>query len=52
MVFGDFPGTMVWSGVAIIVAAGLYTVQRERSNSSDEKQTPKEAVLLGTEQAE
>jgi drug/metabolite transporter (DMT)-like permease len=28
-VFGDFPGLAVWSGVAVIVVAGLYTVYRE-----------------------
>jgi drug/metabolite transporter (DMT)-like permease len=31
-VFGDFPGSMVWTGVAVIVAAGLYTIQRQRSD--------------------
>jgi drug/metabolite transporter (DMT)-like permease len=35
-VFGDFPGAMVWTGVAIIVGAGLYTVQRERSGIEEE----------------
>jgi drug/metabolite transporter (DMT)-like permease len=29
--FGDFPGAMVWIGVAIIVAAGLYNLQKESS---------------------
>jgi drug/metabolite transporter (DMT)-like permease len=29
--FGDFPGAMVWIGVAIIVAAGLYNIQKETS---------------------
>jgi drug/metabolite transporter (DMT)-like permease len=52
VVFGDFPGAMVWFGVAIIVAAGLYTIQRERSNSSEEEQTSKEAVVLQTESVE
>lgn len=28
-VFGDFPGLPVWLGVAVIVAAGLYTAYRE-----------------------
>ncbi len=27
--FGDFPGPMVWMGVAIIVGAGLYTLRSE-----------------------
>jgi drug/metabolite transporter (DMT)-like permease len=30
MVFGEFPGADVWIGVAVIVVAGLYTIQRER----------------------
>ena len=29
VVFGEFPGASVWLGVAIIVAAGLYSVHRE-----------------------
>lgn len=29
--FGDFPGPMVWIGVAVIVGAGLYTIRRESS---------------------
>jgi drug/metabolite transporter (DMT)-like permease len=36
MVFGDFPGPMVWTGVAIIVGAGLYTIGRERSDTEIE----------------
>jgi len=31
VVFGEFPGAYVWLGVAIIVAAGLYSVHRERT---------------------
>ncbi len=34
-VFGDFPGSMVWVGVAVIVAAGLYTIQRQRSDITE-----------------
>lgn len=30
LVFGDFPALGVWLGVAVIVAAGLYTIYRER----------------------
>ena len=36
MVFGDFPGPLVWTGVAIIVAAGLYAIERERSGNAIE----------------
>jgi drug/metabolite transporter (DMT)-like permease len=28
--FGDFPGPQVWLGVAVIVAAGIYTLRSER----------------------
>jgi len=31
MVFGEFPGADVWIGVAVIVAAGFYTIHRERA---------------------
>jgi len=29
--FGDFPGPMVWMGVAVIVGAGLYTLRGEEA---------------------
>ena len=29
-VFGDFPNSMTWAGIAIIVASGLYIISRER----------------------
>jgi drug/metabolite transporter (DMT)-like permease len=28
-IYGDFPEPPVWLGVAVIVAAGLYTLRRE-----------------------
>jgi len=28
--FNDFPGGMTWTGIAIIVASGLYVIHRER----------------------
>ncbi|GGD37234.1 DMT family transporter [Aureimonas glaciei] len=28
--FGDFPGGMTWTGIATIVASGLYVIHRER----------------------
>lgn len=28
--FGDFPAGMTWTGIAIIVASGLYVIHRER----------------------
>lgn len=30
LVFGDFPDAMTWVGTAIIVAAGIYVIHRER----------------------
>jgi drug/metabolite transporter (DMT)-like permease len=30
LVFGDFPDALAWAGIAVIVAAGLYVIHRER----------------------
>ncbi len=30
LIFGDFPNPMTWTGIAIIVASGLYVIHRER----------------------
>ncbi|SPH16751.1 Riboflavin transporter [Defluviimonas aquaemixtae] len=30
LVFGDFPNSLTWTGIAIIVASGLYVIHRER----------------------
>ena len=30
LVFGDFPNAVAWTGIAIIVASGLYIIHRER----------------------
>lgn len=32
LIFGDFPTPMVWLGIAVIVASGLYLIHRERVN--------------------
>ena len=32
-VFDDFPNTLTWAGIAVIVASGLYLVHRERINA-------------------
>jgi drug/metabolite transporter (DMT)-like permease len=32
-VFSDFPNTMTWAGIAVIVASGLYLIHRERINA-------------------
>ncbi|KAF0172123.1 MAG: RarD family protein [Rhodobacteraceae bacterium] len=31
LVFGDFPNVLTWAGIAIIVASGLYIINRERA---------------------
>ncbi len=30
LIFGDFPNLMTWTGIAVIVASGLYMIHRER----------------------
>ena len=30
LVFGEFPNTLTWLGIGIIVASGLYVFHRER----------------------
>jgi drug/metabolite transporter (DMT)-like permease len=30
LIFGDFPNTMTWAGIMVIVASGLYIIHRER----------------------
>ena len=30
LVFGDFPDTLTWTGIAIVIAAGIYISVRER----------------------
>jgi drug/metabolite transporter (DMT)-like permease len=37
VIYGDFPGPSVWTGVAIIVGAGLYTILRERATSGEDR---------------
>jgi len=30
LIFGDFPNAITWTGIAVIVASGLYIIHRER----------------------
>ena len=30
VIFGDFPASMTWAGIAVIAASGLYVIHRER----------------------
>jgi drug/metabolite transporter (DMT)-like permease len=32
-IFGDFPNTLTWAGIAVIIASGLYLVHREHINA-------------------
>lgn len=34
LVFSDFPNTLTWAGIGIIVASGLYIIWRERATAS------------------
>lgn len=34
LVFGDFPDTLTWAGIAVIVSSGLYIIHRERINAA------------------
>lgn len=34
LVFGDFPNTLTWIGISIIVASGLYVIHRERQTAA------------------
>lgn len=36
--FGDFPGGKTWTGIAIIVASGLYVIHREALKSRQNRQ--------------
>jgi drug/metabolite transporter (DMT)-like permease len=35
--FGDFPAGMTWTGIAIIVSAGLYVIHRERVLATEQR---------------
>jgi drug/metabolite transporter (DMT)-like permease len=35
LIFGDFPNPLTWTGIAIIVASGLYIIHRERITARD-----------------
>jgi drug/metabolite transporter (DMT)-like permease len=30
LIFGDFPNSLTWAGIAVIVSSGLYVIHRER----------------------
>lgn len=37
LVFGDFPNLLTWTGIAVIVASGLYIIHRERLSARDRR---------------
>ena len=39
-IFGDFPGGMVWGGIAVIVGSGLYIIWRERQAPAAPRPAP------------
>lgn len=41
LIFGDFPNTLTWAGIAVIVASGLYVIHRERLASSPDPSAPR-----------
>ena len=43
LVFGDFPNTLTWIGIAVIVASGLYIIHRERLALQSARPAPKAA---------
>lgn len=46
LVFGDFPDALTWTGIALIVASGLYIAHRERLRPGQESppKTPRNQV--------
>ncbi len=40
LIFDDFPNTLTWAGIAVIVASGLYIIHRERLAARAKRQTP------------
>jgi len=42
-VFGDFPNALTWTGIAVIVASGLYIIHRERLTARKARQAPRPA---------
>ncbi len=46
-VFGDFPNSMTWGGIVLIVGAGLYIIQRERHLLAAQSPPKRQAVGRG-----
>lgn len=44
LVFGDFPNPLTWTGIAVIVASGLYIIHRERMTARARRAIPVEAA--------
>lgn len=48
LVFGDFPNALTWTGIAIIVASGLYIIQRERITATQAR-AERQAIAAAAE---
>lgn len=44
LIFGDFPNPLTWTGIAIIVASGLYIIHRERNQARQKAHPATEAL--------
>ena len=45
LVFGDFPNSLTWAGILVIVASGLYIIHRERTVARRARGLRAEALL-------
>ena len=46
LIFDDFPNAVTWTGIAIIVASGLYVIHRERLSARDKASAATAAAAL------
>ena len=44
VIFGDFPDSWTWAGIAVIVASGVYISLRERVRGADPSAPTKTAL--------
>jgi drug/metabolite transporter (DMT)-like permease len=46
LIFGDFPNSMTWAGIAVIVSSGLYIIHRERLAARLKASAPQATAAL------
>ncbi len=51
LIFDDFPDAVTWTGIAIIVASGLYIIHRERLSARDKAATAASAATAALTEA-